>query len=104
MVADEVAEDPADTVLLGLQDGGVRDRQAERSPKQGGDGKPVGEATDEGSLGGGAEVADPRGVRGRQRRRDEHRQGHDEQPQGDELHPAKGGAAFGFVERRRVHG
>ena len=50
---DEAAEGGAETLLLVGDDGGVRDRDAERVAEQRGDREPVGDAADEARLGGG---------------------------------------------------
>ena len=50
---DEAAERGAETLLLGRDDGGVGDRDAERVAEQRGDREPVGDAADEAGLGGG---------------------------------------------------
>ena len=52
---DEVAHRGADPVAVVGKDGGVRDRQAERVAKQGGDREPVGKAADDPRFGGGAD-------------------------------------------------
>ena len=51
VVGDEAAERPAEPRLLRRDDGGVRDRQAERMAEQRGDREPVGDAADEPGLG-----------------------------------------------------
>eukprot|EP01037_Dinobryon_pediforme_P005495 gene5496-5550_t len=53
VAGDEAAEGAAEALLLLGDDGGVRDRQAERVAEQRGDGEPVGDAADESGLGGG---------------------------------------------------
>ena len=50
---DEPAERAAQPLLLARDDGGVRDRQAERVAEQRGHREPVGDAADEAGLGGG---------------------------------------------------
>ena len=47
VLGDEAAERLAEPFLLVRDDGGVRDREAERVAEQGGDGEPVGDAADE---------------------------------------------------------
>src|SRR5919201_3299691 len=59
----EAAEAPPDAVLARRDDGGVRDRDAERVPEERGDGEPVGEPADHRRLGGSAHGAEPRGTR-----------------------------------------
>ena len=62
---DEAAEGGAETLLLVRDDGGVRDRDAERMAEQRGDREPVGDAADEAGLGGGLEqVGGGRGGQG----------------------------------------
>ena len=51
MHLDEFAEPVGDALLVALDDGGVRDRQAERPAKQGHHGIPVGQPADGGGLG-----------------------------------------------------
>src|SRR3546814_16786480 len=48
---DEASKALADAVLVAGDNGGMRDRQAERVTEQGGDGEPVGQPADQRSLG-----------------------------------------------------
>jgi len=64
---DEAAQVVADAVLVGRDDGGVRNRQPERVAKQRHHGKPVGHGADHGGFGKGGDVA-PCGVARRHRR------------------------------------
>jgi hypothetical protein len=57
IVLQELSQRGADPVLVLGDDGGVRDRQAERMPEQGGDREPVGEAADHRRLRKGANEA-----------------------------------------------
>ena len=59
MGRDEPPQRAAEPVLLARDDGGVRDRQAERVAEQRGDREPVGDAADEPGLGGGFQQAAP---------------------------------------------
>ncbi len=90
VLPDEVAEGGAELVLLGGDDRGVRDGQAQGMPEEGGDGEPVGERADHAGLGrrghvprpgSGALVGGPLGE-------DVHDGDEQQQAGGGELHPA----------------
>ena len=51
MALEEIAEGIADAVLVGRDDRGVRDAQAQRVAKQGGHSKPVSQTAHQGRLG-----------------------------------------------------
>ncbi len=59
VVLHEVAEDLPDALFARGDDGGVRDRQAERMPEQRRDREPVGQAAHERRFGGRPHVAEP---------------------------------------------
>ena len=79
---DEAAERGAEPLLLVRDDGGVRDRDAERMAEQRGDREPVGDAADEAGLGGGLEQVG--GEPGGQRVAAERQRGHQDQQRGGE--------------------
>jgi hypothetical protein len=101
VVLQEVAEDAADAVLLRRDDGGVRDRQAQRPAEQRGDGEPVGDASHQRGLGGGTHHGEPGVRRFEQPRHDEHQQRHAEEPRGDALHRGELRLPLRFVARWR---
>lgn len=59
VLPDELAQRDAELVLLGRDDRGVRDGQAERAPEERGDGEPVRERADHAGLGRGGDVRGP---------------------------------------------
>ncbi len=63
VVADEAREVGADAVLVGRDDRGVRNGQAERMPKQRDHREPVGDGADHRGLGKSRDVAEPRMAR-----------------------------------------
>jgi hypothetical protein len=75
VLLDEIAEHAADAVLLGRDDRGVRDRQAQRPAEQCGDGEPVGETAHERRFRRGPDEAKPRidGLEGARGEKDEKR-------------------------------
>src|SRR3546814_987167 len=56
---DEASKALADAVLVAGDNGGMRDRQAERVTEQGGDGEPVGQPADQRRLGARSQQIDP---------------------------------------------
>ena len=99
MVLDEVAEDAADPVLLGLHDCRVRDGQAEWPAKERGDGEPVGQAPDQRCFGSCAHVAEPGMSRFEYPCDDKHRKRDHQHAGCDQLHPAERDPARVLVER-----
>lgn len=59
VLPDELAQGDPELVLLGGDDRGVRDGQAERAPEEGGHGEPVRERADHAGLGRGGDVPGP---------------------------------------------
>ena len=82
VVGDEAAQRAAQTLLLMRDDGGVRDRNAERMAEQRGDGEPVGDPADEAGFCRGAQQVG--GVAGRQRVAGQREGGHQGQQAGRE--------------------
>ena len=91
VLPDEVAEAVAEHVLLGRDDRGVRDRQAQRATEQRRDREPVGQRADHAGLGRRPHVADPaRPVVDLPPASQQEDHGRDqEQPGGQPLHPAQ---------------
>src|SRR3546814_11962429 len=58
---DEASKALADAVLVAGDNGGLRDRQAERVTEQGGDGEPVGQPADQRRLGARSQQIAPEG-------------------------------------------
>ncbi len=97
---DERAQSPADVVLAVRDDGRVRDRQAERSLEQRGDGEPVGQGAHHRGLGEGGHVAEPRVARLEGPRHHEQHGGGEQQPEGHRLHAGEVVRPTGFVGAR----
>ncbi|GAA3100956.1 hypothetical protein GCM10020254_53130 [Streptomyces goshikiensis] len=96
VLADELSEGDAELVLLGRDDRGVRDGQAEGAPEEGGDGEPVRERADHAGFGCGRDVAGPgagAGVLGPLGECVDQRD-QDEQPGRGGLHPPDAAAAL----------
>ncbi len=86
MILHEGPEDPADALLAGGHDRGVRDREPQGVTEQGGDGEPVREAADQRRFRRGAHVAEPRKLSLVQARPQEHHRREREQAGGLSLH------------------
>jgi hypothetical protein len=89
MVLDEVADDPADPVLLAADDGRVGNRETQGMAEQRRDREPIGQRADHSRLGESAHETHP-GVAALQQQR-AHKQQCDchQQPGGEQLHPTK---------------
>ena len=98
---DEILQRPAEGVLAGRDERGVRDRQPERAAEERGHGEPVGCGADHGRLAGGVDEADPAGL---VQRDDVTDGGEPQQPRRHRLHPTQRAApgAVGVRQQRPV--
>ncbi len=93
VLAEERLQVAGDVVLALRDDRGVRDRQPERMPEQGGDREPVGQGADHRRLGAGVHEAPDARIGHAQGGQVDDRGGH-QQRQRDQLHPAQPGRPF----------
>ncbi len=94
---DELAELVGDAVLIGLDDRGMRDRQAQRPAKQGHHRVPVGEAADGGGFGEGRDEAEDRMQVRHHPGGDEHRERAYQHQRGQRLDPPQLGRPRGVT-------
>ena len=87
VVADEIRQHAADLVLARGHDGGMRDRQPQRTSKQRGDREPVRQRADEPGFGECLNKAQPWVAGKKQARGDEQRRHGEQKPRGDPAHP-----------------